>query len=288
MHSKADIMEGLKMLNHSTKGKTDIEGQVKEFYNSFWPANLPSRDDLEETKRHLWRIIPSTGWEMALDAGCGLGVCSVALSDMSAKVVSLDISQQSLREAVKLTEIMSKNNVEFVHGSLMDIPYSDGTFDLILCWGVLMYVPSVERVFSELARTLRQGGTIVVAVHRKTTLTPLHDAIRRLCSRVPASAKGLIIKAMAMPIKVAATIHSKRAARDDLSIEAKIDDFYFVPFKRFFSIAEVQRLFEQHGLSTETLYEYTGRFKSSSSFIMRGTKHGLAYAASEQQRSVAR
>jgi 2-polyprenyl-6-hydroxyphenyl methylase/3-demethylubiquinone-9 3-methyltransferase len=268
--------------------KTDIEGQVNDFYDSFWPANLPSRDDLGETKRHLCRIIPRTGWEMVLDAGCGLGVCSVALSDMSAKVVGLDISQASLREAVKLMQITSKNNIEFVRGSLMDIPCADEAFDLILCWGVLMYVPSVERVFSELARTLRQGGTIVVAVHRKTTLTPLHDAIRRLCSRVPASAKGLIIKAMALPIKIAAAILWKRAARDDLSIEAKIDDFYFVPFKRFFSIAEVQRLFEHHGLSTETLYEYTGRFKSSSSFIMRGTKHGPAYAASEQPQSVAR
>jgi 2-polyprenyl-6-hydroxyphenyl methylase / 3-demethylubiquinone-9 3-methyltransferase len=255
---------------------SEVETQVRQFYDTYWPSNLPSKDDLQETYSHLQKIIPDRRYARALDAGCGLGVCSVALSTMSERVVGVDHSLGSLRAAVTLAAEGNRRNIAFVEGSLMDIPCADETFDVILCWGVLMYVPSVERVFGELVRTLRPGGTLVVAVHRKTPLTPLHDGIRQLCLRIPAWAKGPVIKAAAVPIKVAAAALGKRAARDDLSLEAKIDDFYFIPFKRFFSLAEIEDLFRSYGLSSEVLYAYTGRFKSSSSVIVRGMKPGKA------------
>jgi 2-polyprenyl-6-hydroxyphenyl methylase / 3-demethylubiquinone-9 3-methyltransferase len=254
--------------------QSKVETQVRQFYDAYWPSNLPSKEDLQETYNHLQKIIPDRRYARALDAGCGLGVCSVALSTMSERVVGVDHSLGSLGAAVKLAAGLNRQNITFIEGSLMDIPCDDETFDLILCWGVLMYVPSVERVFGELVRTLRPGGTLVLAVHRKTPLTPLHHGIRQLCLRIPESAKGPVIKAAALSIKAAAAALGKRAARDDLSLEAKIDDFYFIPFKRFFSLAEIEDLFGSHGLSSEVLYAYTGRFKSSSSVIVRGMKPG--------------
>jgi 2-polyprenyl-6-hydroxyphenyl methylase / 3-demethylubiquinone-9 3-methyltransferase len=257
-----------------TDNTLNIEAQVRRFYDTYWPSHLPSKDDLEETRRHLQKIIPEGQWRNALDAGSGLGVCSVVLAEMCDKVVGIDISHGSLTEATELGRKVGRDNISFVQGSLMDLPHDDETFDLILCWGVLMYVSSVERVFGELVRTLREGGTLVLAVHRKTSLTFLHHRIRRLCLRIPQAAKGTVIKAAALPIKLASTLLRRRVARDDLSIEAKIDDFYFIPFKRFLSIPEVERLFAGHGLTSEIIYEYTGRFKSSSSLVIRGMKQG--------------
>jgi ubiquinone/menaquinone biosynthesis C-methylase UbiE len=275
---------------NTTTTTLNIEAQVRRFYDTYWPSHLPSKDDLEETHRHLQKIIPEGRWWNALDAGCGLGVCSVALGDMSDKVVGLDISHHSIAAAADLSRRVGRQNLSFVQGTLMDIPHPDDTFDLILCWGVLMYVPSVERVFSELVRTLRKGGTLVLAVHRKTSLTFLHDRIRRFCLRIPQPAKGPAIKMAALPIKVASALLRRRAARDDLSIEAKIDDFYFIPFKRFFSIPEIKHLMAEHGLSSQLLYEYTGRFKSSSSFMIRGMKQlmfaAMACAVAKQMGSV--
>ena len=258
--------------------RSTVETQVRRFYDTYWPSHLPSKEDLQETHGHLQKILPDKRYARALDAGCGLGVCSVALSTMSERVVGVDHSLGSLRAAVKLAAEVDRQNVAFIEGSLMDIPCDDETFDVILCWGVLMYVPSVERVFGELVRTLRPGGTLVVAVHRKTPLTPVHDGIRQICLRIPESAKGPVIKAAALPIRVASAALGKRAARDDLSLEAKIDDFYFIPFKRFFSLAEVEGLFGSHGLSSEVVYAYTGRFKSSSSVIVRGMKPGKPFS----------
>lgn len=250
----------------------EVESIVRDFYDKYWPSHLPSKEDLAETRSHLGKIVPNGAWNLALDAGCGLGVCSVALSEISAKVVALDISAESLRAARHLAERLGRRNIEFTEGTLMNIPYKNGTFDLILCWGVLMYVPSLERVFGELIRTLREKGTIIVAVHRKTLFTPLHNMIRRICLRIPNSARGAAIKSAAVLIRIVSTLLNRQAIRDDLSFEAKVEDFYFIPFKRFVSVREIKGLLGRYGLSSDIVYEYTGRFRSTSNVILRGTK----------------
>jgi ubiquinone/menaquinone biosynthesis C-methylase UbiE len=254
----------------STDKSLAIVTDVKGFYDNFWPTNLPSREDLEETRQHLEKIIPNKRWERILDAGCGLGVCTVSLRDMGNKVVGVDISPESLQAAERLANRLGKEDIEFLEANLMELPFEDESFDLILCWGVLMYVPSAEKVFSELVRCLRKDGTLVVAVHRKSALTPMHNAIRYVCLRIPKFARGAAIKLMALSIKTLVTALNRRPVRDDLSFEAKVEDFYFIPFKRFFTIDEMQALFQRHGMSSEVVFEHTGRFKSSSNVILRG------------------
>jgi 2-polyprenyl-6-hydroxyphenyl methylase/3-demethylubiquinone-9 3-methyltransferase len=254
----------------STDKSLAILTGIKGFYDSYWPANLPSREDLEETRKHLEKIIPNKRWEKVLDAGCGLGVCTVSLSDMGNRVVGVDISPESLQAAERLTKRLGKGNVEFREANLMELPFEDESFDLILCWGVLMYVPSAEKVFSELVRCLRKDGTLVAAVHRKSALTPLHNAIRHICLRIPGFARGATIKLMALSIKALVTAMNRRPVRDDLSFEAKVEDFYFVPFKRFFTTDEMQALFQKYKMSGEVVFEHTGRFKSTSNVILRG------------------
>jgi ubiquinone/menaquinone biosynthesis C-methylase UbiE len=270
--------EGIMGRTQSAK-VSKIETQVQQFYDEYWPSNLPTQEDLEETRRHLLKIIPTKQYDDTLDAGCGLGVCTVALSDISNRVVGLDISPGSLVSARELAGRLGKKNIEFKEASLMEIPYPDETFDLVLCWGVLMYVPSAEKVFSELVRTLKPGGALIVAVHRKSALTPVHDLIRRACLRIPKAAKGATIKSAATVIRLVSTALGRKPARNDLTFEAKVDDFYFVPFKRFFSVAEVKALFDRHHLCGEIVFEYTGRFKSTSSFIMRAKKSLRVFVA---------
>jgi ubiquinone/menaquinone biosynthesis C-methylase UbiE len=247
-----------------------IATDVRGFYDNYWPANLPSQEDLEETRQHLQSIIPREACEKILDAGCGLGVCTVTLSDMGDQVAGVDISPESLKSAERLAKGLGKDNVGFLNSDLMELPFKDESFDLILCWGVLMYVPSTERVFDELVRCLRKDGMLIVAVHRKSVVTPLHNAIRHICLRVPRFARGPTIKLMALSIKSVASALNRRAARDDLSFEAKVEDFYFIPFKRFFNVDELQELFRRYDISSEVVVEHTGRFKSTSNIVLRG------------------
>src|SRR4051794_30873364 len=44
-----------------------------------------------------------------------------------------------------------------------DLPFADGTFDLVLGHAVLHHLPDLERAFAEFARVLRPGGTLLFA-----------------------------------------------------------------------------------------------------------------------------
>ena len=59
---------------------------------------------------------------------------------------------------------------------------------------------------------------------------------------------------------------------DNTSVEAQAEDWFFAPVKHFFSLDEMRQIYADLGLSFEVLAERTGRFRSSSDFIVRGQK----------------
>jgi ubiquinone/menaquinone biosynthesis C-methylase UbiE len=46
---------------------------------------------------------------------------------------------------------------------LTDLKFGDGYFSRVLCWGVLMHIPAVDKAVAELVRVTRPGGSIVVS-----------------------------------------------------------------------------------------------------------------------------
>ncbi|HYB74032.1 MAG TPA: hypothetical protein VED18_11730 [Candidatus Sulfotelmatobacter sp.] len=48
-----------------------------DFYDGYWPANVP---DFRRTREHILGLFPERSFGRALDAGCGTGVCSLALA----------------------------------------------------------------------------------------------------------------------------------------------------------------------------------------------------------------
>jgi predicted TPR repeat methyltransferase len=69
---------------------------TRAFYDRYWPRNLP---DAARTAEHVRHIVPPGPFRHALDAGCGTGVCSLALAERSQRVLGLDLSFGSLRTA---------------------------------------------------------------------------------------------------------------------------------------------------------------------------------------------
>lgn len=43
-----------------------------------------------------------------------------------------------------------------------DLPLPEGTFDLVVCFGVLHHIPTVSRSLREIARVLRPGGQVLI------------------------------------------------------------------------------------------------------------------------------
>lgn len=113
---------------------------------------------------HVASLLGGAHHGPVLDAGCGYGTKTVHLARRGFNVVGVDISERVLEIGQRSVEIAGlTDRVEFHHADLLAMPFEDGAFGSVLCWGVLMHVPEVERAIAELARVIRPGGTIVVS-----------------------------------------------------------------------------------------------------------------------------
>jgi 2-polyprenyl-3-methyl-5-hydroxy-6-metoxy-1,4-benzoquinol methylase len=106
----------------------------------------------------------SPGEERVLDAGCGSGTKSLHLARRGYRVLGLDFSAAILepaRQAAKDAGLAGR--IEFQQGDLTALSLPTASLRRIVCWGVLMHVPAVEKAVAELARALAPGGTLVVS-----------------------------------------------------------------------------------------------------------------------------
>ncbi len=106
-----------------------------------------------------------------LDAGCGPGAHSVRLARRGFKVHAIDFSQSALGMAREFVESKGmEDRITLQRSSLLELSFPSASFDYVLCWGVLMHVPEVERAVSELARVVRPGGKLVISESNKSSL----------------------------------------------------------------------------------------------------------------------
>ena len=95
-----------------------------------------------------------------LDVGCGTGLVGKALRALgcTARIKGLDISQTSLRVADQTGAYDQLEAADLQQP--LDI--EDNAFDVLVCVGVMTYLPDVEAVWREFARVVRPGGLVVV------------------------------------------------------------------------------------------------------------------------------
>lgn len=85
-----------------------------------------------------------------LDAGCGEGFNAALLEKRmpGVKIVLLDVSE----EALEYARTLCSGRCEFQTGSVLELPFPEGAFDLVLCTEVLEHLERPEQALSELLR----------------------------------------------------------------------------------------------------------------------------------------
>jgi tRNA G46 methylase TrmB len=99
-----------------------------------------------------------------LEAGCGVGAQTVILAKKNpgAKIVSVDISDESVRQAKRLCESEHITNVSFRQADIFDLPFEEGAFDHVFVCFVLEHLRNPKDALLRLKRILKKGGTITV------------------------------------------------------------------------------------------------------------------------------
>jgi predicted TPR repeat methyltransferase len=100
----------------------------------------------------------------ALDVGCGTGLVGRALRALgfAGEILGLDISQASLEIARHWGAYDSLEHADLQQR----LPLDDDSVDVVVCVGVMTYLPDVEAVWREFARVARPGG-LVAATQRE-------------------------------------------------------------------------------------------------------------------------
>jgi SAM-dependent methyltransferase len=118
-----------------------------------------------------------------LEAGCGVGAQTISLARRSpgARIVSVDLSMDSVGVAkIKVSEA-GVVNVQLLQADLFTLPFNPGSFDHIFVCFVLEHLSRPVEALETLRGFLRPGGTITVIEgdHGSAYFHPDSDAARR-------------------------------------------------------------------------------------------------------------
>jgi ubiquinone/menaquinone biosynthesis C-methylase UbiE len=119
---------------------------------------------LREKFLRLARIRPG---ETVLDVGCGTGTLAIAAArhaGSAGRVFGIDASRNMLARARRKAK-KARQPVDFREAPAQQLPFEDGSFDLVTSTVMLHHLPAKARAeaISEIARVLKPGGRAFVA-----------------------------------------------------------------------------------------------------------------------------
>ncbi len=145
------------------KANKKILGRFNDAYtqcDSIWPNQFTD----ELPKHHILKSIinkyPTP--VKILDIGCGYGYLVDKLSRNGHKAYGCDISSQAIKKGKELfgydLNIMPADLTK-------NLPYEQCSFDVICCFGVLQYMPSlVNKAMNQIKRVLAVNGHILISI----------------------------------------------------------------------------------------------------------------------------
>ena len=247
--------------------------KVGKFYDVVWTEYIP---EYEASEKH-WNLFYSQDeakGKSVLDAGCGTGIFSIIFANHGAKhVIGIDISEGSLQTARHLKEKFGLNNAEFQKQDMLALPFPDSSFDIVWAWGTVHHTTDPFRAIGELIRVLKPSGSILLAVYKRTKLTFLHEIIRKTLLRTPKKTWKALAKILVLFLAPVIFFFKKREkSRKGEKLEELIVDWYFVPIRHYYKPEEISTFLAERGMVIEDYLPASGRFDSTSNFILKARK----------------
>lgn len=239
-----DAPEGIPNLRLPGDTRTDA---VRSFYEVAPFPGYPPRDSLAALRARaeqsafatlLDRAIP--GDARILEVGCGTGQMCVYLARADRVVVGADLARASLRLGAAAARRFGLDRVCFVETDLQRPALKAGAFDIVFSSGVVHHTPDPRASFSQLARLVRPGGTIVLGVYN--TFARLPSRLRRLVARAT--------RYRVIPFD---PVLRGRATEPE-RWRAWLRDQYQHPEEHRHTLAEVQRWFGENDIEYQRTY----------------------------------
>jgi len=187
-----------------------LDASPKENYDLLFTHSLVTPYYLRHQK-----FIPTEG-KLILDAGCGTGSKSLALAiaNPGAKIIGIDLSEQSIDLAQKRLRYHQIENAEFHVLAIEDLPKLGLQFDYINCDEVLYLFPSIANALRAMKSVLTPRGII---------RGNLHSALQRaghFRAQQLFSLMGLM-DSNPEDLEIEIAIDTMRALKDDVDVKRR-------------------------------------------------------------------
>lgn len=99
-----------------------------------------------------------------LDIGSGIGGTSRCLAkEFGCRVTGIDLTDEYCQVASMLTEKVGLDAlIDYRQGDATNLPFDDNEFDVVWTAHVAMNIPDKRRLYSEMHRVLKPGGTLAI------------------------------------------------------------------------------------------------------------------------------
>jgi SAM-dependent methyltransferase len=119
---------------------------------------------MADTLRLGW---PAGGEPVVIDAGSGFGFTLIAVVLLGARLAQgVEINHgmvQTVETYMPLLPDDVRQRITVTEGTVHEMPYADGSADLVLSFEAISHYRDVERFISEARRVLRSGGALLIS-----------------------------------------------------------------------------------------------------------------------------
>ena len=106
-----------------------------------------------------------------LDCGCGNGLFTKPLVKENS-VTGVDISEEMLK-------IAKKNGLKVLRGSVLDLPFKNDSFDIVISAGVVQLFEKADLIASECSRVVKPGGAVLIETINKSLPRRCYRMLKR-------------------------------------------------------------------------------------------------------------
>ncbi|MEI8254066.1 MAG: class I SAM-dependent methyltransferase [Deltaproteobacteria bacterium] len=143
------------------------------------PANGPT-DPIEYYRRPLvgWlfrerinlglRMLPERRYERAMEVGFAAGAVLHALADSVTELHGIDLDADPAPVRASLASRGRKADLR--QGSVYELPYESGMFDLVLSFSVFEHLHEYDKALGEVSRVLKPGGLFLLGMPAVNTM----------------------------------------------------------------------------------------------------------------------
>tara|TARA_B100000029_G_scaffold492116_1_gene553040 strand:+ start:446 stop:1177 length:732 start_codon:yes stop_codon:yes gene_type:complete len=234
---------------HGKNTKMKILLSTKKFYDKInYPGGYTKKEIMNISKSYPFRKYING---KVLDAGCGTGMFTLAISEMNnvGSVLGVDFSN-SLKIANKFKSKFKIDNVEFKRVDLNNIDEVDGKFDTVFCSGVLHHIVNSEDVFKKLVKKLKIKGNIIIGVYH------------------PVGRFFMNIKKQFIKLHKYFYFLDKRFRNDYSRKNEWILDQYFNPYEKSFTRKKIKEWFKKNNI--KFLETYPKSYSKGGLYIVVG------------------